>query len=125
MKENSTLGNIGYGRLKNELNFSGHDMGGRIYIVREYPNYIIAKRPYCKVLCGARGMGMVFEFPTEYYLLKIIKKASGEKLSIYGFRNDGEAEMISCYEFGLEWRKGIELLEQKLTQTKINTTELV
>ena len=57
---------------KEEIRFAGVDMGNRTYLVKWIDDKtFIAKTPSCNVLCGARGCGMVYPFPTKYILCKI------------------------------------------------------
>jgi len=108
--EKSIIGEImfHFSKDKSETYISGWDLGGRIYVVeRISDNRIILKVKNCNVLCGARGCGMVMDFPTKYYLGKILDKQPPE-----GYNWDGYIDIYREGQFGRNWKQGINQLKQ-------------
>jgi hypothetical protein len=103
---------------KTEMGISGYDMGGRMYIVKWLGNmeYCIVKRRSCNVLCGARGCGMVFPFPTAYYLVKILD----EKIPAEWNAWNGYASFTHEMHPGRQWKPAIEKLEKIYEDSKKN-----
>ena len=94
---------------KEEIRFSGIDMGNRTYVVKWIDDKtLIAKVPSCNVLCGARGCGMVYPFPTKYYLLKIDPEPIPKEWNAWTGRLTITHEM-TC---GRQWKDGIKQLEE-------------
>jgi hypothetical protein len=98
-----------------EMIISGYDMGNRIRIVKYLSyNALIVKVPSCKVLCGARGCGMVFPFPTKYYLARILDGKLPE-----GWNNwKGYIKFSHEMECGRKWKDGIKMLENIYNENK-------
>ena len=112
--ENPLIRNVLYRIVKDrdgkeEIGISGYDMGARMYIVKwlDEKNFIV-KRRSCNVLCGARGCGMVYPFPTQYYLVKILDEQIPKDWNAW----QGYATFTTEMEPGRQWKKGIEKLEQ-------------
>jgi len=94
---------------KEEFFISGYDMGARMYITKWLDDKnLIIKRENANVLCGARGCGMVFGFPTVYYLVKLSDKKIPEGWN----RWKGYCSFTKEIEAGRQWKKGIEILEE-------------
>jgi len=94
---------------REELNFAGYDMGNRVYIVKHLDEkHFIAKVPACRVLCGARGCGMVFPFGTKYYLARI----SDEKLPADWNAWTGRVSLTHEIRGGRQWKLAIAILEE-------------
>ena len=91
-----------------EMFLAGYDMGNRIRIVKWLSDKaLIVKVPSCRVLCGARGCGTVFTFPTKYYLAKIHDDKLPEGWSNY----KGYVTFSHGLECGKKWKDGIKMLE--------------
>jgi hypothetical protein len=92
-----------------EIRISGYDMGARMYIVKwlDSKNAIV-KRRSTNVLCGARGCGMVFPFPTKYYLVKILDEQIPSNWNAW----TGYCNFTHEIEAGRNWKKGIEILKE-------------
>jgi len=98
-----------YSDGKEEIYISGYDMGARIYIVKWLdPKNAVVKRRSTNVLCGAKGCGMVFPFPTRYYLVKILDDQQIQ--SSWNLWN-GYCSFTHEIEAGRQWKRGIEILE--------------
>lgn len=94
---------------KNEIFITEWNLGGRIYIVKWLiQNRVILKVKNNKVLCGARGLGMVWSFPTKYYLAEILENKLPDGWNHW----HGYMNIIYEGEFGRNWKKGIKELEQ-------------
>lgn len=94
---------------KEEVRFAGVDMGNRTYLVKWIDDKtFIAKTPSCNVLCGARGCGMVFPFPTKYILCKIDPNPLPKDYTAWTGRLTITHEM-TC---GRQWKDGIKQLEE-------------
>jgi hypothetical protein len=94
---------------KEEIKISGYDMGNRMYVVKHLDEkHFIAKVPSSKVLCGARGCGMVFSFNTKYYLARI----SDEKIPAEWNSWCGKLSLTHEIRAGKKWKDGIALLEE-------------
>lgn len=97
------------GLQKQEFSISGYDMGARMYIVKWLgTEACIIKRRSCNVLCGARGCGMVYPFPTAYYLVKILDEQIPKDWNAW----HGYATFTHEMKPGKQWKKAIEKLEQ-------------
>jgi hypothetical protein len=94
---------------KEEVDLAGYDMGARVSIVKwlDDKNFI-AKVPSRNVLCGARGMGMVFPFPTKYFLAKIYDEEIPKSWNCWNGYLKFTHEM-SC---GRNWKEGLKKLEE-------------
>lgn len=91
-----------------EIILAGYNLGGRIKIVKWLSDKkLILKVSFCKVLCGARGCGMVFDFPTKYYLGLI----EDEKIPKDWNAWDGYIHFTHEMECGRYWREGLKILE--------------
>jgi hypothetical protein len=103
---------------KTEIGISGYDMGARMYIVKWLGNMdaCIVKRRSCNVLCGARGCGMVYGFPTAYYLVKILEEKIPKEWNAWV----GLATFTHEMKPGKQWKKAIEKLEQIYEDSKKN-----
>jgi len=104
---NKTL--YAFNKNKDEIYLAGFDMGGRIKVVK----WLSDKRLILKVgnhdtLCGARGNGMVWPFPTEYYLAEILDEKIPENWNAW----DGYIKFTNEMTCGRKWRKGIKMLEE-------------
>ena len=112
--EKSLMGKCLYQLWKNregkeELHFAGYDMGNRTYVVKWIDDKtLIAKTPSCNVLCGARGCGMVFPFPTKYYLLKIDSEPIPKEWNAW----TGRIIFLNEMTCGRQWKDGIKQLEE-------------
>jgi hypothetical protein len=94
---------------KEEMKISGYDMGNRMYVVKHLDEkHFIAKVPSSKVLCGARGCGMVFPFNTKYYLARI----SDEKIPAEWNAWMGKLSLTHEIQAGRKWKEGIAILEE-------------
>lgn len=101
---------------KEELKFAGHDMGNRIYVVKWLDEKtLIVKVPNKRVLCGARGMGNVTDFPTNYYICQITDDVLPSTWNAWSGKIDVMNEM-TC---GRQWKKGIAELEEFWKQKKL------
>ena len=94
---------------KEEINLSGYDMGNRMYIVKHLDEkHFIAKVPACRVLCGARGCGMVFPFNTKYYLARISDAGIPPEWNTW----TGRLSLTHEIRAGRKWKDGIAILEE-------------
>lgn len=94
---------------KEEVKFAGYDMGNRVYVVKHLDDkHFIAKVPSCRVLCGARGCGMVFPFGTKYYLARI----SDEKIPAEWNSWTGKVSLTHEIRGGRQWKLAIAILEE-------------
>lgn len=94
---------------KEEMKISGYDMGNRMYVVKHLDEkHLIVKVPGAKVLCGARGCGMVFPFNTKYYLARISDEKIPKEWNAWT-GNLGLTHEIRC---GRKWKDGIAILEE-------------
>lgn len=94
---------------REEIKFAGYDMGNRVYVVKHLDEkHFIAKVPACKVLCGARGCGMVFPFGTKYFLARI----SDEKIPTDWNAWTGYISLTHEIRAGRQWKEGISILEE-------------
>jgi len=94
---------------KEEVKFAGYDMGNRVYVVKHLDDkHFIAKVPACRVLCGARGCGMVFPFGTKYYLARI----SDEKIPAEWNSWTGKVSLTHEIRGGRQWKLAIAILEE-------------
>ena len=117
--EKAWLGTVLYGISKNtkkeEIYISGYDMGNRIYVVKHLDEkYWIVKVPSHRTLCGARGMGMVFDCSTSYYLMRI------EEDELEPGWNNWKGRATFLYEMacGRNWKQGLVELEKKYNEIK-------
>lgn len=94
---------------KEEVNISGYDMGNRAYMVKYLDEkHFIFKVPSCRVLCGARGCGMVFPFSTKYYLARILDEKIPDGWNAW----TGRASVTHEISPGRKWKDGIAILEE-------------
>ncbi len=94
---------------KEEVKFAGYDMGNRTYIVKHLDDkHFICKVPASRVLCGARGCGMVFPFGTKYYLARI----SDEKLPADWNAWTGKLSLTHEISPGRRWKDAIAIFEE-------------
>jgi hypothetical protein len=91
-----------------EMAVSGYDMGSRIRVVKWLSKKtLIVKVPGHSTLCGARGMGMVFPFPTSYYLAEIYDEEIPKTWNCW----HGYVRFTHEVKCGRKWKEGIKILE--------------
>ena len=79
-----------------------------MYIVKWLDEkHFILKLKSRNVLCGARGCGMVFPFPTAYYLVEILDEQIPKEWNAW----QGYATFTHEIKPGRQWKKAIEKLE--------------
>ena len=100
-----------------EVGISGYDMGARMYIVKWLDEkHFILKRKSCNVLCGARGCGMVYPFPTAYFLVEILDEQIPKEWNVW----KGYATFTHEMHPGRQWKPAIEKLEKIYEDSRKN-----
>lgn len=100
-----------------EVGISGYDMGARMYIVKWLDEkHFILKLRSRNVLCGARGCGMVFPFPTAYYLVEILDEEIPKEWNAW----KGYATFTHEMHPGRQRKPAIEKLTQIYEDSKKN-----
>lgn len=117
--ERAWLGKVLYGIHKNsdrrEIYISGYDMGARIHIAKHLDDkYFIVKVPSHRTLCGARGMGMVYDDPTSYYLVRKEDDVLDPGWNYW----EGRITFLLQMSCGRNWKLGLIELEKKYEEIK-------